>query len=283
MSNSAATRLVRVGHSPDPDDAFMFYALVKGKVALEGMTFREVVEPIDDLNRRALAGELEITALSAHTWAQCSDRYWILSAGASIGRGYGPLLVATRPMSLADLAGRTVALPGALTTAALVARMILPSTTFVHCRFDEIPDAVTSGRADAGVLIHEGQLTYASLGLVKLLDFGVWWAGETGGLPLPLGLDAVRSDLGRETALAMNHALKASIAWAFAHADEAMEYARGFGRGIAPDVNRTFVKMYVNQDTRELPPDAIAALRELFARAAAQGLLAKAPDVQIIG
>src|SRR6185503_1408928 len=118
MTNTSATRLVRVGHSPDPDDAFMFYALVKGKVVLEGMEFKEVVEPIDDLNRRALAGELEITALSAHTWARCSDRYWILSAGASIGRGYGPLLVAARPLAIADLAGRTVALPGELTTAA---------------------------------------------------------------------------------------------------------------------------------------------------------------------
>ncbi len=284
MSSPAESRrLVRVGHSPDPDDAFMFYALVKGKVGLAGMEFREVVEPIDDLNRRALAGELEITALSAHTWARCADRYRILSAGASIGRGYGPLLVATRPLAVADLAGRTVALPGELTTAALLARMILPGATFIHRRFDAVPDAVLSGEADAGVLIHEGQLTYAAMGLVKVLDFGVWWADQTGGLPLPLGLDAVRADLGEATAVEMNRALKASIAWAFEHADEAMEYARGFGRGIAPEVNRTFVKMYVNQDTRELPPDGVAALRELFRRAAAAGLLPAAPEVHLIG
>lgn len=280
---TAGRRLVRVGHSPDPDDAFMFYALVKGKVVLEGMEFKEVVEPIDDLNRRALAGELEITALSAHTWARCGGRYWILSAGASIGRGYGPLLVATRPMALADLTGRTVALPGELTTAALVARMILPGAVFVHHRFDEIPEVVRSGRADAGVLIHEGQLTYGSLGLVKLLDFGVWWAQSTGGLPLPLGLDAVRADLGLETALAMNRALVDSIRWSFDHPEEAMEYARGFGRGIAKDVNQRFVKMYVNEDTLKLPDDAVAALKELFGRAARAGWLPALPDVKIIG
>ena len=261
----------------------MFYAMLHGKVALEGFRFTDVVEPIDDLNRRALTGELEITALSAHAWARCAGRYRILSAGSSIGRGYGPLLVATRPVALADLEGRTVALPGDLTTAALLARMILPRSRFIARRFDEIPAAVTGGEADAGVLIHEGQLTYASLGLVKLLDFGAWWAGETGGLPLPLGLDAVRTDLGEETARAFNRVLKDSIAWGFANPDEAMAYARGFGRGIAEDVNRTFVRMYVNQDTRELPPDGVAALTELFRRATAAALLETVPPVTITG
>ena len=275
-------RLLRVGHSPDPDDAFMFYALIRGKVPLEGYAFRDVVEPIEDLNRRALAGELEVTALSAHTYARCADRYWIMSSGASVGRRYGPLLVAKTGRSLASLAGRRVALPGELTTAALVARMILPQADFVQLRFDEIPAAVLAGAVEAGVIIHEGQLTWKALGLANLLDFGVWWADQTGGLPLPLGLDAIRSDLGEEAARAMDRALKASIAYAFDHADDAMAYARSFGRGIDADTNDRFVRMYVNNDTRELPPDVREALGELYRRAAAAGLLPAVPRIRVL-
>ncbi len=277
-----ADRVLRVGHSPDPDDAFMFYALIRGKVTLPGFGFRDVVEPIEELNRRALGGELEVTALSAHAFARCADRYRILSAGASVGRGYGPLLVARAARSLASLAGRPVALPGELTTAALVARLVLPDAAFVQVRFDEIPAAVLAGRVEAGVIIHEGQLTWQSLGLARLLDFGEWWAGQTGGLPLPLGLDAVRADLGEEAARAMDRALKASIAYAFDHPADAMAYARGFGRGIDEATNDAFVRMYVNQDTRALPPDCLQALDELYRRAAAAGLLAAVPAVRVV-
>ncbi len=275
-------RLLRVGHSPDPDDAFMFYGLLTGAVPLEGHRFQEVVEPIERLNARALRGELEVTALSAHAYAFCADRYWILSSGASVGRGYGPLLVAAKPLDPESLAGRTVALPGELTTAALLARLILPGARFIQRDFDRVPAAVLEGEADAGVIIHEGQLTYASLGLVKLLDFGEWWADRTGGLPLPLGLDAVRADLGRETAAAIGRALRASIEHAFAHAPAALEYARGFGRGISPEVNDRFVRMYVNQDTRELPADGVRALEEMNLRAVAAGVIPRAPAVTII-
>jgi 1,4-dihydroxy-6-naphthoate synthase len=183
-----------------------------------------------------------------------------------------------------DLArGLPVAVPGELTTAALVTRLVLPGAVHVHVPFDEVPDAVLSGRAAAGVLIHEGQLTYASHGLVKLMDFGEWWATETSGLPLPLGLDAVRSDLGESVARVLNRALKDSIAYAFDHADAALEYARGFGRGIDPDVNSRFVNMYVNGDTRELPDDAKDALVELYRRAVAAGCLDSAPEVRVVG
>lgn len=279
-----ARQLIRIGHSPDPDDAFMFYGLLKNRLVIDGFRFEEVIEPIEDLNRRALNGELEMTAISAHAYAKCSDRYWILSAGASLGRGYGPLLVAVKPMDGAALAGRiSVAVPGELTTAALVTRLILPDAVHVPVSFDDVPAAVLSGRVDAGVLIHEGQLTYASQGLVKLIDFGEWWAGQTGGLPLPLGLDAVRSDLGEEVARALNRALKESIAHAFEHADAALEYARGFGRGIDPDVNSRFVRMYVNGDTRELPADARTALVELYRRAVTAGILERAPEVRVVG
>lgn len=278
-----ATRVLRVGHSPDPDDAFMFYALLRGHVTLDGFSFTEVVEPIEDLNRRALRAELEVTALSAHTWALAADRYFIMSAGASVGRGYGPLLVSAGPRELASLAGATVILPGELTTAALVARLIMPKTTFIYRRFDEVPDAVLRGEADAGVIIHEGQLTWQALGLSKILDFGVWWADQTGGLPLPLGLDAIRADLGEELGVKVNAALRDSIQYAFDHAPAALEYARNFGRGIDPVTNETFVKMYVNQDTRELPPDGRAALRELVRRAAAAGIIPRAPEPRFVG
>lgn len=260
----------------------MFYALLKGKVPFDGYAFQDVVEPIEDLNRRALAGELEVTALSAHAYARCADRYWILSSGASVGRGYGPLLVAREARSLASLAGRPVALPGELTTAALVARLVLPEARFVQVRFDEIPAAVLGGTVDAGVLIHEGQLTWQSLGLSRLLDFGVWWADQTGGLPLPLGLDAIRADLGEDAARAMDRALKASIAYAFDHAADAMAYARSFGRGIDEITNDRFVRMYVNQDTRELPADGRAALAELYRRAVAAGLLPAPPALRFV-
>lgn len=274
--------VVRIGHSPDPDDAFMFFGLLEGKVRMRGVRFAEVVEPIEDLNRRALEGELEVTALSAHAYARCADRYRIMSAGASLGRGYGPVVVARERMGMGDLAGGTVAIPGELTTAALVARLALPAVRYASFAFDEVPRAVLDGRVTAGVLIHEGQLTYAAQGLIRIADFGEWWGRETGGLPLPLGLDAVRRDLGPETSAELNRCLRDSIAWALAHPDEALEYARGFGRGIDPDTNRRFVAMYVNRDTRELPEEAVRALGELYRRAVAAGVLERVPEVDVV-
>ena len=274
--------LIRIGHSPDPDDAFMFYALLKGEVRVPGIRFAEVVEPIEDLNRRALRGELEMTALSAHAYARCSDRYRILAAGSSVGRGYGPVLVGREAGGIEALAGEAVAIPGELTTAALVARLIMPAGRFVSFAFDEIPQAVLEGRVKAGVLIHEGQLTYAAQGLARILDFGVWWDAETGGLPLPLGLDAVRRDLGAETTAALSGALRDSIAFALDRPDGALEYARGFGRGIDPDLNRRFVGMYVNRDTRDLPEDGVTALAELYRRAVEAGLIERVPELDIV-
>ncbi len=278
-------RLIRVGHSPDPDDAFMFYALLKGRVICRGIRFEEVVEPIEELNHRALRGELEVTALSAHAFAHCWRKYRLLSAGASVGRGYGPILVRRArggPPENGEIKSGQVALPGRLTTAALLAKLAMPGCEFVYRRFDEIPELVKTGRAEMGVLIHEGQLTYSSLGLEKMMDLGVWWSAQTGGLPIPLGLDAIRADLDQDTAHAVNRALMDSIAYALENPREAAAYAAGFGRGIDEELNSRFIGMYVNRDTQAFPGDCMQALEELYRRALAAGIIVEIPRISIL-
>ena len=268
-------RVLRVGHSPDPDDAFMFFGLAHGHVRVRDFEIEHVLEEIDALNRRALAGDLEVTAISAHAYPAVADRYWILTTGASVGRGYGPIVVARKgeASSLSALEGVEVALPGAMTTAALLARLYIPGARFRHLSFDAILPAVRDGAAAAGVLIHEGQITYAEHGLARLADLGALWEAEEG-LPLPLGLDVVRKDLGAVLAREIDAALRASIRCAIEREDEALAYALRFGRGIGADVGRRFVRMYVNDDTLALPPEGWLALERLYARAAAVGLLA---------
>jgi 1,4-dihydroxy-6-naphthoate synthase len=280
-----AERVLRIGHSPDPDDAFMFYGISKGHVRIRDYEIEHCLEEIDSLNRRALRGELAVTAISAHAYPAVAERYWILPTGASVGRGYGPIVVARRDApvaSLADLAGRSVALPGAMTTAALLARFFLPGARFQHLAFDSIIPAVRDGTAEAGVLIHEGQITYADHGLAKIADFGEMWAEEEGGLPIPLGLDVVRKDLGAPLAREIDAALRESIRYALAHKRDAIAYALEFGRGIATNVGERFVGMYVNDDTIELPLDGRRALERLYERAVAAGMLAAAPRVEFV-
>lgn len=280
-----AERVLRVGHSPDPDDAFMFFGLSKGHVRIRDYEIEHCLEEIDALNRRALRGELAVTAISAHAYPLVADRYWILTTGASVGRGYGPIVVARRGAgiaSIADLAGKSVALPGAMTTAALLARFFLPGARFQHLAFDSIIPAVCDGAVDAGVLIHEGQLTYADHGLAKIADFGTMWADEEGGLPIPLGLDVVRKDLGAPLAREIDAALRESIRYALAHKNDAIAYALEFGRGIATNVGERFVGMYVNEDTIELPADGRRALTRLYERGAAAGVFATPPRVEFV-
>jgi 1,4-dihydroxy-6-naphthoate synthase len=284
-STDTAARLIRVGHSPDPDDAFMFYALASCRVVVPGVRIEHVLEDIESLNRRALQGELEVTAVSAHAYAYLADRYWIMRAGASVGRKYGPKLVAreaTGWTSPADLRGKRVAIPGTMTTAALVLQLAVDGVETVAVPFDEILDAVTSGGADAGLVIHEGQLTYGERGLRLLLDLGEWWHDETGGLPLPLGLDVVRSDLGRDLAEELSRGLREAIDYAIAHEDEALPYALQFGRGIPLDTARRFVRMYVNADTQDLGPEGERALRLLYDRAHARGIMPRVPELVIV-
>ncbi len=270
---------VRIGHSPDPDDAFMFYALTTGRVTLPGIAVEHVLEDIESLNRRARRGELEVTAVSAATYALVAACYRLMDPGASMGKGYGPILVAREPIPLEQIPERVVAIPGSHTTASLLLRMYLPEEPpLIEVAFDKIPRAVLEGQADLGLLIHEGQLTHPSQGLVKVLDLGERWQRDTG-LPLPLGVNVVRRDLGEALHRALSQALRDSIAWAHAHVDEALEYAMRYGRGIDRETCRRFVLMYVNDYTVALGAEGRAALQRLFDEAHRRGLLPAVPPV----
>ena len=273
--------ILRVGHSPDPDDAFMFCALAKGAVRIRDYQVEHVLEDIESLNDRALAGELPITAISAHAYLSVADRYWIMATGASMGEGYGPVVVSRKAGSLEDLRGRRVAIPGPRTTAALLARCYIGEFEPVVVPFDRIFETVEAGRAEAGVVIHEGQLTYEARGFHLLSDFGVRFEEEHG-LPLPLGLDVVRRDLGRDLAIEVNRAMRASIDWAYANEDEALDYALLFGRGLERELGRKFVKMYVSALTRDMGDSGEAALRVLFSMAERAGVVPEAPDFELI-
>jgi 1,4-dihydroxy-6-naphthoate synthase len=272
MSFDPKQRVLTIGHSPDPDDAFMFFGLAKGHVRVRHYAIAHCLEEIESLNRRAMAGELEVTAISAHAYPYVAERYWILPTGASVGRAYGPIVVARAATGREALAGKRVALPGRLTTAALLAQLYLPGALFVHLPFDAVIPAVMAGEVDAGVLIHEGQITYAAHGLAKVADFGALWHEEEG-LPIPLGLDVVRKDLGEDLAREIDSALRKSIRFAMEHMDAAIAYALEFGRGIPADIGARFVRMYVNDDTLELPEDGRRALARLYARGVAAGTL----------
>ncbi len=269
---------IRVGHSPDPDDAFMFYALAKGKLDTGRYRFEHELVDIEALNRRALAGELELTAVSVHAYAYLTDRYVLCPCGASMGDRYGPMVVARTRCPPHDLARATIAVPGTLTTAYLVLRMAL-GTGFdaVVVPFDRILDAVAAGEyagrpIDAGLIIHEGQLTYAEHRLERIVDLGRWWFDETG-LPLPLGANALRKDLGPETIGEVNSLLRQSIEYALAHRAEALDYALGFGRGLDRATADRFVGMYVNQWTLDFGPQGREAVAQLLWRGHAVGLI----------
>lgn len=273
---------IRIGHSPDPDDAFMFYALTAGKVAIPGVRVEHLLEDIESLNRRARAAELEVTAVSAATYALVADRYRLMDPGASMGKGYGPILVAREPIPVADVPRKVVAIPGSHTTASLLLRMALPEEpALIEVAFDRIPAAVLDGQADLGLLIHEGQLTHPSMGLVKVLDLGEDWEKETG-LPLPLGVNVMRRDLGEAAHRAISQGLRDAIAWAHANVDEALGYAMRYGRGIDRETCRTFVLMYVNDYTLALGESGRAALEHLFRKAHRLGLIPAVPPLDAV-
>jgi 1,4-dihydroxy-6-naphthoate synthase len=273
--------VLRIGHSPDPDDAFMFCALGNGAVRIRDYRIEHVLEDIESLNHRAMRGDLEVTAISAHAFLDLADKYWIMATGASIGEGYGPVVISATSMKPEELEGKPVAIPGDKTTAALLARIYLPPFEPVIRPFDAIFGAVDAGDAVAGIIIHEGQLTYAGKGYHKLMDFGEKWEKDTG-LPLPLGLDVVRRDLGRELATEINRAMRASIDWAYENEEEALTYALKFGRGLERELGRRFVKMYVSELTKDMGEAGEKALHELFARAERAGVTEKAPDFELI-
>jgi len=259
---------IRIGHSADPDDAFMFWALEAGKVDPRGLEVEQVVSDIQTLNEWATEGRLEVTAISLGAYPHVADRYLLLPHGASMGHGYGPVLVARESLDVAALRETEIVVPGRLTTAYLVLRLVLGEDVPVReLPFDQILDEVTSGRADAGLVIHEGQLTYAAAGLEKVLDLGAWWEAETG-LPLPLGVNAARRDLGDrlgDVSAVLGEAIRVGLE----HRDEALAYAERFGRGIDRETTDRFVAMYVNELTSDYGDVGRRAVEELLRRAGA--------------
>ncbi|HLX20707.1 MAG TPA: MqnA/MqnD/SBP family protein [Gaiellaceae bacterium] len=259
--------LVRVGFSADPDDAFMFWGLASGTVETHGFEFEPVTADIQTLNEWSLEGRLEVTAMSLATYPLVHERYALLPHGASMGSGYGPIVVAKEKLTLEQLRDEEIVVPGTLTTAFLVLRMALGGEfAYRAVPFDQILDEVTSGRSRVGLLIHEGQLTYADEGLEKCLDLGEWWLLETG-LPLPLGVNTIRRDLGDEAMRAISDVLRSSIDAALANREDALEYALGFGRGLDDARGDRFVKMYVNDLTLDYGDEGRQAVRELLERA----------------
>jgi 1,4-dihydroxy-6-naphthoate synthase len=256
---------IRVGHSPDPDDAFMFWALTTDLVDTRGLEFEQVLADIQTLNQWARAGRLEVTAISLAAYPFVQEDYALLPHGASIGAGYGPIVVARSLLSREELADTEIVIPGALTTAFLALRLVLDDVRFRELPFEEIPEEVASGRAEAGLLIHEGQLTFESYGLVKVLDLGEWWLLETG-LPLPLGVTVARRDLGDGVLHDVSEVLAEAIQCGLDHRGEALEYALQFGRGIDAAVADRFVAMYVNELTQDYGREGRQAVTELLRR-----------------
>ena len=258
------TRLITVGHSPDPDDAFMFYALAHHKLDTGGLDFRHELQDIETLNRRALRGELDLTAVSIHAYAYLLEKYALLPSGCSMGDRYGPMVVARRPLTVADLRSARIAVPGTMTTAFLALRLLLPGG-FAHevVPFDQILAAVAAGKFDAGLIIHEGQLTFQNQGLHLVVDLGVWWQERTG-LPLPLGGNVVRRDLGPEVIRQISRLLKESIRYALDHRSDALDYALKYARDMDKALADRFVGMYVNEWTLDYGPRGREAVRRLL-------------------
>ena len=270
---------MRLGHSPDPDDAFMFYGIASGNVSSEKIDFVHVIEEIQSLNERALRGELEVTAVSAHTYLMVQDKYRILSCGASMGEGYGPIVVARDTMN--DLEGKRIAVPGMLTTAYLLLRIFSDGFIPVESPFDKIFNAVRDGHVDAGLIIHEGQLTYRDYGLKSILDLGKSWSEETS-LPLPLGLNVVKRGFSESIECEVLRIHQESIEYGLAHKDEALEYALQFGRGMNKDLGERFVLMYVNEFTKKMGEKGKKALECLFAKAHEKGLIGERARLDIL-
>jgi 1,4-dihydroxy-6-naphthoate synthase len=275
-------RLITVGHSPDPDDAFMFYALAHDKLDTGDLQFRHVLQDIETLNRRALRGELEVTAISIHAYASLLDKYALLPSGCSMGDRYGPMIVARRPLTIEQLKSARIAVPGTLTTAFLTLRLLLPDGfAYEALPFDRILGAVAEGQFDAGLIIHEGQLTFQNQGLHLVVDLGVWWQEKTG-LPLPLGGNVVRRDLGLPTMRIISRLLKESIRYSLDHRDAALEYALQYARDMDKSLADRFVGMYVNEWTLDYGERGRAAVRRLLQEGHRAGIIPNPVNVEFV-
>ncbi len=274
-------RKIRVAHSPDSDDAFMFYALATRKIDTGELDYQHTLADIETLNRKAMDGVYEVSAVSFHAYAYLADKYAILKCGGSLGRNYGPVVVSTKPITRDKLAETRVAIPGELTTAFMVLRLFAPDISYEVVPFDRILEEMTRGEFDAGLLIHEGQLTYRDMGFHKVLDMGEWWQEETG-LPLPLGGNAIRRDLGRPLMRRISGHIAESIRYGLEHRKEAMEYALEFARDLDEKRADRFVGMYVNDLTLDYGVDGRKAVRKLFREGHKNGLIPSAPKVDFI-
>ncbi|MBX3394114.1 MAG: ABC transporter substrate-binding protein [Phycisphaerae bacterium] len=274
---------IRVGHSPDPDDAFMFYALARDLIDTGPYRYTHEMADIETLNRRALAGELEVSAISIHSYPYVCDKYALLACGCSMGDGYGPMVITRSPMTLGDLRGRMIAVPGERTTAFLALNLCMGRGAFQHrvVMFDDIPDAVERGEVDAGLIIHEAQLTYERQGLHKVIDVAQWW-GEQTGLPLPLGGNVVLRSLGDKAMRDVAKQLRAAIEYGLEHRKDAIAYALQFGRGLDTSLTDRFVEMYVNKWTVDYGERGRRAVRELLGRAFREGMVPDPGEIEFI-
>jgi 1,4-dihydroxy-6-naphthoate synthase len=275
------TRTIHVGHSPDSDDAFMFHALAEGLIDTDDLTYTHQLQDIETLNRRALKGELEVTAVSIHAYAYLAEQYALLPSGSSMGDRYGPRLVARQPASLADSSEKRIAVPGLLTTANLTLKLAVPKFEAVVVPFDQIEEAVLSGSVDFGLLSHEGQLTYGDNGLSLIAALGEWWFDQTG-LPLPLGGNVVRKDLGMPLMSKISRHLRASIDYALEHRSGALDHAMRFARGLDRSKADTFVGMYVNEWTQDYGDRGREAVRTLLERGVDAGIITQPVTVEFV-
>ena len=272
---------IHVAHSPDSDDAFMFYALATRKIDTGDLNYIHLLKDIETLNRKAMKGEFDVSAISFHAYAYLADKYALLSSGASMGRNYGPIVISGKRMQARGLAGKTIAIPGTLTTAYLTLRLFEPEIKYQVVPFDEIVDVVQRGKYEAGLLIHEGQLTYREMGLHKVLDLGEWWQEETG-LPLPLGGNIIKRELGEKTMERVSKDIKKSIQYALDHRDEALAYAMQFSRGLDTSRADRFVGMYVNDLTLDYGAEGRKAVRRLFSEAYKKKIIPSAVKLEFV-
>jgi len=275
------TETIRIGHSPDSDDAFMFYALAKNLIPTDGIEVVHVIEDIESLNQRALKAELEVTAVSIHAYAYIADTYALMPCGSSMGDRYGPLVVANGPLDVLDLKGRKIAIPGKMTSAYLTCSLFQPDFEAVVIPFDQIIDYVKSGEAEAGLIIHEGQLTYADSGLHKVVDLGEWWYHETG-LPLPLGGNVIRRDLGIEKMKKVTRLVQQSIRYSLDNRPPALDYAMIYARDMETEIADQFVGMYVNDYTLDYGESGRAGVRELLRRGYEAGIITQSVDIEFV-
>jgi 1,4-dihydroxy-6-naphthoate synthase len=281
--SNSLVREISIAHSPDSDDAFMFYALATNKVRVPGLRFTHTLCDIESLNQKALEGDgvYDVTAISFHAYPYIQDNYALLSSGGSVGDGYGPMIVAAHGFSQSEIKRKRIAIPGTLTTAYLALRLFAPGVETAVVPFDQIIPQVLEGKYEAGLIIHEGQLTYSKSGLQRIVDLGKWWLKVTG-LPLPLGGNAIRRKLGRELTASVARALQDSIQYALDHRDEALAYAMQFARDIDPQLADKFVGMYVNERTLDYGPEGREAVRRLLDMGHKAGIIPRAARVDFV-